>query len=225
MKTWAMRGTLHLIAASDLPLYVAARSLFESRGWVKYFDYYGISQPLYETFLAAAPRILGSEPLTREQLAAALAEHTGSRELENLVLTKGWGTPLKPLAWRGDLCFGPNQGRSVTFVHPGKWTGSWQSEDLSARRGLRGDKFDCLDQYCRAVETTARAAKPHLRGVEEKDRNRDTVAVAVLFSSNPTEVGFCCPAVVSTAGWTVALGRERETTVSLGLADNQLPGG
>ncbi|RPJ43928.1 MAG: hypothetical protein EHM21_10825, partial [Chloroflexi bacterium] len=24
-------------------------------------------------------------------------------------------------------CFGPNQGRSVTFVHPGKWTGSWQS--------------------------------------------------------------------------------------------------
>ena len=144
VKTWAMRGTLHLIAASDLPLYVAARSLFESRGWVKYFDYYGISQPLYETFLAAAPRILGSEPLTREQLAAALAEHTGSRELENLVLTKGWGTPLKPLAWRGDLCFGPNQGRSVTFVHPGKWTGSWQSEDLSARRGLRGDKFDCL---------------------------------------------------------------------------------
>ena len=64
MKTWAMRGTLHLIAAGDLPLYVAARSLFESRGWVKYFDYYGIRQPLYETFLAAAPRILGSEPLT-----------------------------------------------------------------------------------------------------------------------------------------------------------------
>ena len=127
VKTWAMRGTLHLIAASDLPLYVAARSLFESRGWVKYFDYYGISQTLYETFLAAAPQILGSEPLTREQLAAALAEHTGSRELENLVLTKGWGTPLKPLAWRGDLCFGPNQGRNVTFVHPGQWTGSWQS--------------------------------------------------------------------------------------------------
>src|SRR5919199_3024209 len=31
VKTWAMRGTLHLIAAGDFPLYVAARSLSETR--------------------------------------------------------------------------------------------------------------------------------------------------------------------------------------------------
>ena len=34
VKTWAMRGALHLIAASDLPLYVAARSLFDKVGAV-----------------------------------------------------------------------------------------------------------------------------------------------------------------------------------------------
>src|SRR5438128_12404152 len=44
VKTWAMRGTLHLIAASDLPLYVAARSLYETRNWTNYFNYYGITQ-------------------------------------------------------------------------------------------------------------------------------------------------------------------------------------
>src|ERR687895_138756 len=27
VKTWAMRGTLHLLSARDLPLYVAARSM------------------------------------------------------------------------------------------------------------------------------------------------------------------------------------------------------
>ncbi len=143
VKTWAMRGTLHLIAAGDLPLYVAARSMYETRNWANYFAYYGVSPAQYDAFIAAVPQILGSEPMTREQIAAALAEHTGATELHSLVLTKGWGTPLKPSAWRGDLCFGPNQGRNVTFVRPSEWIGKWQSIEPKlalqeiARRYLR----------------------------------------------------------------------------------------
>ena len=66
--------------------------------------------------------MLGSQPLTREQFAQAVAQETGSRELRELILAKGWGTPLKPLAWRGELCFGPSQGRNVTFVNPARWS-------------------------------------------------------------------------------------------------------
>ena len=55
IKTWAMRGTLHLISASELPLHVAARSLYEARNWTNYFKYYGISKTQYEAYLAAAP--------------------------------------------------------------------------------------------------------------------------------------------------------------------------
>lgn len=126
VKTWAMRAALHLITASELPLYVAARSLYESRNWIHYFAYYGVSQALYEKYMAAAPRVLSGEPMTREQFAAAIGQQTGSAELKNLVLTANWGSPLKPLAWRGDLCFGPNQGRNVTFVNPTVWLGNWQ---------------------------------------------------------------------------------------------------
>jgi hypothetical protein len=127
VKTWAMRGALHLVTASELPLFVAARSLFErSRTWVNYFRYFGISPELYQVYLRAAREVLGSQPLTREQFAQAMAQETGSAELKALILTKGWGTPLKPLAWRGDLCFGPNQGRNVAFVNPAKWLGQWQ---------------------------------------------------------------------------------------------------
>jgi hypothetical protein len=64
--------------------------------------------------------------MTREHLATALAEDTCIPELRSLMISKGWGTPLKPLAWRGDLCFGPNNGRNVTFVNPRKWIGEWQ---------------------------------------------------------------------------------------------------
>jgi len=126
VKTWAMRGTLHLISASEFSLYVAARSLYETRNWTYYFNYYDITQAQYEAFLAATPQVLGREPMTREQFATAVAEHTGVPELHSLVVAKGWGTPLKPLAWRGDLCFGPNQGRNVTFVRPSAWIGRWQ---------------------------------------------------------------------------------------------------
>lgn len=132
VKTWAMRATLHLISATDFPLYVAARSMDEPRNWIGYFDYYGINQSQLEAYLAAAPEILSSEPMTREQLATALGEHIGVPELRNLMISKGWGTPLKPLAWRGDLCFGPNQGQNVTFVHPKKWIGEWQPVEPGA---------------------------------------------------------------------------------------------
>ncbi|MCL5999170.1 MAG: winged helix DNA-binding domain-containing protein [Chloroflexi bacterium] len=126
VKTWAMRATLHLITASELPLYAAARSTYEARNWLKYFTYYGITPAQYEAFLAAVPQILGSEPMTREQLAAAVAKHIGAPELGRLLLSSSWGSLWKPSAWRGDLCFGPNQGRNVTFVRPSQWIGQWQ---------------------------------------------------------------------------------------------------
>lgn len=121
VKTWAMRGTLHLMRAADLPLYVAARRADETHNWLKYFTYYGITEAQYEAFIAAVPQVLGSEPLTREQLASVVARHIGAPELERLLLASSWGSLWKPSAWRGDLCFGPNQGRNVTFVNPRHW--------------------------------------------------------------------------------------------------------
>jgi hypothetical protein len=143
LKTWAMRGTLHLLAASDLGLFVAARGAQDLHLWANYFAYYGFSQAQFEEFLAAAAQALSGEPMTREQLAAAVAEKTGSRELYTLVMDKSWGSPLKPLAWRGDLCFGPSQGQNVTFVQPAQWSGGGQATDPyaafqeMARRYLR----------------------------------------------------------------------------------------
>jgi hypothetical protein len=127
VKTWAMRGTLHLISASELPLYIAARGMYKGRNWHKYFTYYGITPAQYEAFLAAVPQVLGSEPMTREELAAALAEHVRVPELRGVVMSSGWGSPLKPSALRGDLCFGPNRGRNVTFVRSSLWIGEWRS--------------------------------------------------------------------------------------------------
>ncbi len=127
VKTWAMRATLHVLATSDLPLYVAALSFREFRNWSAYFASYGISPAQHEAFLSAVPQVVGSEPMTREQLAIALTEQTGIAHLRDVILSSGWGTPLRQSALRGDLCFGPNQGQNVTFVNPRAWIGAWQS--------------------------------------------------------------------------------------------------
>lgn len=127
VKTWAMRCTLHLLSASDFPLYVAARSTYQARNWEYYFSYYGITPVEYDAFIAAVPHILGSTPMTREQLATALATSLGIPKLRTVITSSGWGSPLKPSALKGDLCFGPNQGQNVTFVNPRKWLKTWQS--------------------------------------------------------------------------------------------------
>lgn len=137
VKTWAMRGTLHLFAAEDLPLVVATRSAREARYWVTHFESYGIFEPEYRALLAAIPQVLGGEPMTREQLAVAVARHTGIDQLLPLLAESSWGTAFKPSAFRGDLCFGPTQNRNITFVRPSAWLGSWREiEPLVALREI-----------------------------------------------------------------------------------------
>lgn len=126
IKTWVMRAALHLIPAKELPLFVAARKLTDIQNWPYYFNYYGIDRPTLERYLEIGPEILTSQPMKREEFAMAVSEQLKSPELRDLLLTKGWGTPLKPLAWCGELCFGPSQGQNVTFVRPRAWIGEWQ---------------------------------------------------------------------------------------------------
>lgn len=129
VKTWVIRGTLHLIAAHELPLYVAARAYHDNRNWDGYFAYFGLTPAEQAAFLEAVPDVLGGEPMTRESLADALSTHTSIPHLRALILDSNWGSPLKPSAFRGDLCFGPSQGQNVTFVNPRAWLPEWQAID------------------------------------------------------------------------------------------------
>lgn len=79
-----------------------------------------------EAVLEGVKAVLSDVPVTRADLADAVAKATGLPKLSEL-LRSGWGALLKPSAFRGDLCFGPSQGRNVTFVNPRKWLGNWRA--------------------------------------------------------------------------------------------------
>ena len=126
VKTWAMRGTIHVFAAEDLPLIVAARCAKGSRFWLSYFLQLGFTEAQYDEFSLAVPEVLGDEPMTREALANGVAERMKAPEVSKALLGSSWGTLWKPSMFRGELCFGPSEGRTNTFVNPRKWLREWK---------------------------------------------------------------------------------------------------
>lgn len=128
IKTWAMRGTLHLLPSGEFPVYVAARQAFPINRPPSYFTYHGVTPDEFEAIQEGIPGTLNDQPMTREELAEALAKSTGNPHLREVLLS-GWGALLKPAAFRGEICFGPNQGQNVTFVKPERWIGEWQPLD------------------------------------------------------------------------------------------------
>jgi len=124
IKTWAMRGTLHLLTPEDggafLSLIAAGRS-WDRPSWQSYF---GITPAQLEALRAVVREALDGTALTREELVGAVIARRGFGHVGD-ALRSGWGTLLKPLAWQGDLCFGPNQGTRVTFMRPEDASSRW----------------------------------------------------------------------------------------------------
>jgi uncharacterized protein YcaQ len=81
--------------------------------------------------LAAIAAALEEGPLTREELAAAVAARTGHAELAGKLMG-GFGDLLKPAAFTGHLCFAPSAGRNVRFAAPRRWLGEWPAADPEA---------------------------------------------------------------------------------------------
>ncbi len=124
VKTWAMRGTLHLLTPEQggrfLSLIAAGRS-WERPVWQRYF---GASPADMDKLRDVVTEALGDEALTREELIAAI---TAKRRFKHMgeAMRSGWGTVLKPLAWQGDIVFGPSRGRNVTFLRPSVASSRW----------------------------------------------------------------------------------------------------
>ena len=141
VKTWLMRGTLHLARADDLPLLTAAmgkRWIHIRPSWLKFMQ---LTEPELWNIVDEIGAAVNGTPMTREELIAVVGKGKSAHVRE--LLKSGWGGMLKPAARNGRLCFGPNRGQSVTFVSPQKWLPRWREVEPEeaivemARRYLR----------------------------------------------------------------------------------------
>jgi len=124
IKTWAMRGALHLLTPEDAGVFLSLMS--SGRAWERpsWQQYFGVSPKQIELLRVAVRDALEARPLTREELVAAVTAQRGFGHVGD-ALRSGWGTLLKPLAWQGDLCYGPSQGNRVTFTRPDLASSRW----------------------------------------------------------------------------------------------------
>jgi hypothetical protein len=124
IKTWAMRGTLHLLTPEDAGAFLsllAAGRPWERPAWQRYFQ---MDPATMERFRHAVRDALDGRSLTREELIAKVTVVHGLGHIAD-GLRSGWGTLLKPIAWQGDLCFGPQTGNRVTFMRPDQASPRW----------------------------------------------------------------------------------------------------
>ena len=122
VKTWAMRGTLHLLPASEFPVWHSAlstsRRYHRPKAWQSYL---GITIEELGQITDAIGAALEDRVLTREELVQEIARITGSAAFGAKVAENSWGMIFKPAAFTGRLCFAPSVGQRVRFTHPRTW--------------------------------------------------------------------------------------------------------
>jgi hypothetical protein len=124
IKTWAMRGTLHLLTPEEagpaLSLLASGRP-WERPAWQRYF---GMDPATMERFRDVVVEALDGRTLTRAELIEVVIAKPGMDHLADR-LRSGWGTLFKPVAWQGGLCFGPQAGNRATFQRPDQASERW----------------------------------------------------------------------------------------------------
>jgi hypothetical protein len=124
IKTGAMRGSLHLLTPEEGGAFLSMLAAGRSRELPSWQRYFGMQARHWVRMRAVVREALAGQPLTREELIGAILVE---RQLSHLgdELRSGWGTLFKPLAFQGDLCYGPSQGSRVTFTRPDRASSRW----------------------------------------------------------------------------------------------------
>jgi winged helix DNA-binding protein len=144
VKTWAMRGTLHLLSSKSLSTYIAAlktrHELHDEK--ISYRIGPGPEDKKYEITRAEQEQItkaigdaLDQHTLTREELAHEIIKRTKLRPILQSHLLSGFGSLLQQAAYQGSLIFGPSQGPKVTFTRPDQWLG--RQDQPSSEQALK----------------------------------------------------------------------------------------
>lgn len=115
VKTWTLRGTLHLHAVSDLPLVLHAACCTDF-GQMCYADGM-LDAPRRERFARIVLEALDASDRTRAELRA-LCDEAGMTEREAEALFHPWGGLLRALAERGELAYAAGGDRVVTRLKP-----------------------------------------------------------------------------------------------------------
>jgi winged helix DNA-binding protein len=128
VRAWAMRGTLHLFAADDVPTIAAAlqgKERWRRPAWLRWF---GVSEPQMERLIDTIGELLDDgTPRTRGELGEEIGRRLG--EKQGQLIRGSWGSTLKVASDRHYLVQSAEDDAGVRFVRASRWISSWRDED------------------------------------------------------------------------------------------------
>ncbi len=141
VKTYGLRGTVHLFPADEWRLWMAALRENSRANEARWLAQMGLDVAQKEAIVAAIGEALNGRCLTREDLGVEVARRAGAFASDAVSPAFGgqwprWQMVIGAAALAGALCFGPNQGAKVTFVRPDQWLGG-DREDADEAAALR----------------------------------------------------------------------------------------
>src|SRR5712692_1787224 len=125
VKTWCMRGTLHIVPKNDLDIFAGARRRVSTDRETQWMKYVGISYSDFDAVTHAIRDVLEGKTLTRLELLKKISDRLSPKL--RLLLKSSWNELLHPASYERVLCFGPQKGSETTFVSPKNWLKSWRN--------------------------------------------------------------------------------------------------
>lgn len=125
VKTFGVRGTVHLLAARDLPLWLQALSaLPPSRNLPE--PSARLTPGQADEVVEAIAGALANAELTVDELGSEVVDRAGSWAGDLVMpafqgMWPRWRQAMGLAAHRGALCFGRGRGRAVTYASPRRW--------------------------------------------------------------------------------------------------------
>ena len=117
MKSWSVRGTMHVFAASDLPLYLHEGRTHFLRPQDKMEADEWITLARKQQFAGRIVQLIGQGVTGREQLrAACLAEGLTEREAQSVF--DPWGGTLRYLAETGQITHKVGEDKAFQLCPP-----------------------------------------------------------------------------------------------------------
>ena len=150
VRSWAMRGTLHLFAADDVPTVAAAlrgKERWRRPAWLRWF---GVTEPEMERLIDTIGEVLDDDrPRTRAELGDEIGARLGERAGE--LMRSSWGSALKVASDRHYLVQSAEDDAGVRFIRASRWLGTAQNEEPQAALAKLVERY--LGAYGPATRT------------------------------------------------------------------------
>jgi hypothetical protein len=164
IKTYGLRGTVHLFPADELSLWMSALAAAPKPTRSLPQELRLSEAQREEVFEAIAVSLTGTE-LTVEELDKEIGERAGPWATQLVMpafqgMWPRWRVLMDEAAYRGALCFGPNKGRNVTYTRPEDYRPIAGDEALAeaAVRYLRAYGPSTPAEFARWFGSTPKAA-------------------------------------------------------------------